>query len=246
MIAILLLFSVALGFAQPTELLKKANDQYAANKYAEAISIYESILGQGYVSGAVYFNLGNAYYKNGENSRAILNYERAKLLMPNDDDVKFNLELVNQFVVDNIEPLPRPFFVKWGQSMVNSHSSNGWAAYSLIAFVLMLAGAAGYFFFSSTGLKKVAFTVGIVMLVVSFSTYGCAKKQQTLLTRHNTAIVFAPTVTVKSSPNESGTNLFVLHEGVKVEIKEELNGWANIKLLDGNSGWIKKEVLEKI
>jgi len=242
---ILLLAVVALN-AQPAELLKKANELYSANKIQEAITSYESILKQGYESGALYYNLGNAYYKTDDKARAILYFERAKLFIPGDDDVQFNLELANQFVVDKINPLPRPFFVKWGQGIVNSQTANGWAVFSIVTFILLLVGAAGYIFLNSPGLKKISFVAAAVMLVFSLSTFGCASKQKSKITHRNHAIVFSPTVTVKASPDESGTSLFVIHEGVKIEIKEELSGWANIKLEDGNSGWVKKEVFERI
>lgn len=243
---ITLLFAFLVAFAQPEALLKQANDLYASNNFAEAIKTYESILGQGYESGTLYFNLGNAYYKNGNITRAIINFERAKLLMPADDDVQFNIDLANQFIVDKIEPLPRPFFVKWGISILNLYTTDGWARFSLITFILCLAGAIAYFFSVSPIIKKSAFIAAIVLIVLSISTFAMAKKQKAKIENRKEAIITVPTVTVKSSPDESGTNLFVLHEGVKVKLKEELGNWVNIKLEDGNSGWVNKDTFEKI
>ncbi len=233
-------------FSQPSAQMKEAERMYTANNYADAIKTYESILKQGYESAELYYNLGNSYYRNNEITKSILNYERAKMLAPNDEDIRFNLELANQFVVDKIEPLPRPFFVKWWHSLINSNSSGGWAKISIICFILALIGASGYIFASSINLKKISFITGIVMIVISAFSFGFAGKQKAGITNHKSAIVFTPTVTVKSSPDESGTDLFVVHEGLKVDIREELGNWYNIRIADGNSGWVKKINLEKI
>jgi tetratricopeptide (TPR) repeat protein len=232
--------------AQPENLLKEANNLYAANQFDKAIKVYENIVNQGLESSELYFNLGNAYYKNGQLTKAILYYERAKLLSPNDDAIQFNLDLVNQFVVDKIEPLPIPFFLKWGQSILNMFTSNGWAYINIFTFILMLV-LAGFFVFARTiQIKKSSFSLAIAFLALSLFSFVLAGKQNSKLTHRNSAIIFSPTVTVKSSPDESGTDLFVVHEGLKVEIKEEIGGWADIKLEDGNAGWVKKGVFERI
>jgi len=241
-----LLGGIIIAHAQPENLLKEANNLYTSNEFDKAIVAYEKIVNQGLESPELYFNLGNACYKKGELTKAILYYERAKLLAPNDEGIQFNLELVNQFVVDKIEPLPRPFFLKWGQSILNMFTSNGWAIISIITFILMLALAGLYVFASTMQLRKLSFMVAIVFLIISLLSFVLAGKQKAKLTHRNHAIIFSTTVTVKSSPDESGTDLFVIHEGLKVEIKEELGAWADIKLEDGNTGWVKKGVFERI
>jgi tetratricopeptide (TPR) repeat protein len=241
-----LLFGAFISNAQPEKLIKEANQLYASNEFAKAIIIYENLAGQGLESPELYFNLGNACYKNQELTKAILYYEKAKLLAPNDEEIQFNLDLVNQFVVDKIEPLPRPFFLKWGQSILNMFTSNGWAFISILTFICMLALAALYIFVRTLSLRKISFSAAIFFLLISLFSFVLAGKQKSKLTHRNHAIIFSTTVTVKSSPDESGTGLFVIHEGLKVEIKEELGNWADIKLEDGNTGWVKKGVFEKI
>jgi tetratricopeptide (TPR) repeat protein len=232
--------------AQPENLLKQANQLYASNEFAKAQKIYENLVGQGMESVELYFNLGNACYKNQELTKAILYYEKAKLLAPNDDEIQFNLDLVNQFVVDKIEALPRPFFLKWGQSILNLFNDNGWAFISILTFIFTLALAAFYIFARSLSLKKISFSAAIFFLIISLLSFTLAGKQKAKLTHRNHAVIFSTTVTVKSSPSESGTDLFVIHEGLKVEIKDELGDWADIKLEDGNTGWVKKGVFERI
>lgn len=232
--------------AEPSDSLQKANEYYVAEEFPKAITLYENILNEGYESAALYFNLGNAYYKNGILTSAILNYERAKLLAPNDEDIQFNLDLVNQFVVDKIEPLPRPFFVNWWQSLINLHTSNDWALISIAAFIVTLFFAVVYIFSRSVGLKKLGFTLAIIFLIASLFAFGFSGSQKMKIINRHHAIILSPTVTVKASPAESGTPLFVIHEGLKVEITEELGDWFEIKLADGNSGWLLKSTLEKI
>ena len=243
---LLLLLSFVTVKAAPADSLQKANELYAANEYAKAIQLYENILGQGHESAALYFNLGNAYYKEGEIAKAILNYERAKLLAPNDEDIQFNLELSNQFVVDKIDPLPHPFFVKWSSNLINLFTTDQWAKISVAGFILMLILGLTYLFSKTNTIRKLSFAFAIILLAVTIITFVFSAKQKSKLTSHNFAVIFSPTVTVKASPSESGTDLFVVHEGLKVQLVDELNNWLEIKLEDGNSGWVEKNVLERI
>lgn len=232
--------------AAPADSLQKANELYVANEYAKAIQLYEGIVTQGYESSTLYFNLGNSYFKNGEITKAILNYERAKKLAPNDDDIQFNLDLMNQFVVDKIEPLPRPFFVKGMENTINLFTSNQWAKISLTAFVLALLLVLTYLFSRMLTFRKLAFTFAIVVLAISIVSLILSAKQKAKLSQHNHAIIFAPTVTVKASPADGGTDLFVIHEGLKVQLIDNLNNWIEIRLDDGNTGWVQQGVLEII
>lgn len=232
--------------ASPVDSLKAANKAYAANEYEKAAEMYESILDSGYESAALYYNMGNAWFKNNNIPKAILNYERAKLLAPNNEDIQFNLELANQFVIDKIEPLPQPFFVNWGKQLINIFSSNQWAIISIAAFVFTLVLALVYLLSRRVVLRKIAFGVSVFFLIVAIATFSFSAKQKNRVANSNHAIIFNPTVTVKASPDEGGTDLFVIHEGLKVEIEQKLNNWVEIKIEDGNSGWVKNEVLEEI
>ena len=243
---IILAFTVSALSAQPNNLMKDAERYYTANDFANAIKTYESILKQGFESSELYFNLGNSYYKNNEIAKSVLNYERAKLLAPNDEDIQFNLDLVNQFVVDKISPMPRFIVTKWWQSLINMNSADGWGRISLIFFIIMLIAAAGYIFASSVSLKKTSFIAAIVLFTFCAFSFGFGSTQKTKISNRKGAVIFSSTVTVKSSPDESGTDLFVIHEGLKVEVKEVLSGWCNIKIADGSSGWVKQSTLEKI
>jgi len=242
---------VAILFAVSTsaqaDLLQKANEHYTKNEFKQAIDEYNKILMTNMESSEVYFNLGNAYYKTGQNTLAILNYERAKLLSPDDEDVNFNLQVANQHVVDAIQELPGIFIVRWWNSLVNSQTTDTWAVFSIVAFIAFLVLLGIYFFAKSGDIKRVAFGIGSLCLVFTIFSWSFAAQQKGRLVNHSYAIVIQPTVTVKSSPAETGTNLFVIHEGLKVKITDKLgDNWVEVKLGDGNKGWLLVESIERI
>lgn len=227
-------------------LLAKGNQLYTNQKYEEAIINYEKLRDTGVESSELYFNLGNAYYKAGQITPAILNYERAKRLDPNDTDIQFNLDLANQHVVDAIEELPRVFFVRWWNDMVNSKATDTWGMYSLFSFGLFLLLLALYVFSSNVNLRRLGFWFGIITLLFSVLTFGFAKKQKNQLNNHSYAIISQPRVTAKSSPSDTGTDIFLIHEGLKVKVVDQLGNWNEIRLADGNEGWIPAKSMEKI
>ena len=224
----------------------KANTLFQDGKFEEAKTGYLDILKTGVQSPELYYNLGNAYYKNGALAPAILNFERALLLSPDDIDIKYNLELANSQIVDKVTPLGE-FFVKgWITALRDSKSSDSWAIWAVITFFLVLA-AIGVFLFNNNSLyKRIAFFGGIALLCINLSAFAFASSQKNKITNRNYAIVYTASVTVKSSPDLTGSDLFVLHEGTKVKILNKLGSWAEIQLQDGNIGWMQIEGFEVI
>ena len=232
-------------FAQ-TELLQIAHENYSKQQYKQAIEEYNQILATNLEAPEVYFNLGNAYYKTGQYTLAILNYERAKLLAPDDEDIAFNLQIANQKVVDSIQELPGLFIVRWWNSIINSQTTDTWATFSIIGFIAFLVMLGFYFFAKTSDIRRITFWTGCFLIVFTIFTWSFAAQQKARLINHAYAIVMQPTVTVKSSPDAAGTNLFVIHEGLKVKITDKLGDWVEIKLADGNKGWLLAETIEKI
>jgi tetratricopeptide (TPR) repeat protein len=229
-----------------TQLWEKANTYYTTEEYQQAVSVYESILASGETSAKLYFNLGNAYYKTGDVNNAILNYERAKVLAPHDEDIEFNLQIANQYVVTKIEALPQPFFLRWRTSIENKYPTDTWAFISIGAFLIFLL-LLGLFLFSKTAsIKRLSFWIGIMAILFSGFTFSYAAKQKSKINKRNHAIVFCPRITVKSSPSQTGTDLFLIYEGLKIEITDSLNTWREIKLADGNQGWLPDSCIVKI
>ena len=239
-----ILFTAAV-FAQ-SDLVQKANEHYTKEEFQKAIDGYNQILMAGIESPEVYFNLANAYYKTKQYTLSILNYERAKLLAPDDEDIEFNLQVANQKVVDSIQDLPGIFIVRWWNALVNSQTTDTWAIISIFSFVVFLTMLGFYFFAKTSEVKRITFWSGCFLIVFTIFSYTFAAKQKSRLVNHTYAIVMQPTVTVKSSPSETGTNLFVVHEGLKVKITDKLGDWVEIRLADGNKGWLLTESVERI
>ena len=228
------------------QLEQQAEQAYAAGKYEEAIEVYQKILGEQLESANLYYNLGNCYYKLGENTKAILNYERALLLNPGDESVRYNLKMAQQAIVDKIEVLPELFLVRWYKALITTFSADQWGYFSVALFILFLLMAALFFYSRTRGMKKTGFVVGIIALCLMLTTLSFAFQQDKRMTQREFAIITAPSVTVKGAPDSSGTSLFLIHEGLKVQIIEVLGTWYNIRLADGNEGWVAQSDLERI
>ena len=224
----------------------EGDSAYIKEDYATAIQIYETLLKDGEAA-EVYYNLGNSYYKTGEIAKAVLNYERALLLQPGNGDIRANLEVARAKTIDKVEPIPEVFFVSWTKSLINSMSVDAWATWGIISFVLLIV--ALYFFIFSKQImqKKIGFISGIVFLVITVCSNLFASQQKENLVNRDEAIVMNPSVTVRSTPSESGTSLFILHEGRKVGIKDNsMKEWKEIRLEDGKVGWVPSSAIEVI
>ncbi len=234
------------------DLIKKGNSYYANSKYDSAIVLYKKALNfetknkTKYESAALYYNLANAYFRTNDIPNSILYYERAKLLDPSNEDIDFNLNLAQQQTVDKIESLPEFFLSRWIRSLINSFSSNTWALISMISFVLFLVLFSLFLFIRIMLVKKLSFFVGVLMFLVATVSFVFSHQQKQAITNREHAIVFAPTVTVKSSPDKTSTDLFILHEGTKIKITDEQDNWREIKLSDGKVGWLPVETMKVI
>lgn len=224
-------------------LLEKAASAYAARKFDIAIDIYESLLKNQGASADIYYNLGNAYFKNEKMAQAILNYERSLKLNPGDKDTRHNLELSKTKIVDQITPLGKFIFSRWYQSLFLSFSSNWWSIFSIVFALIFSICLVSYFLGRKRWIKKTCFYVGV--LAMFFAIFGIifANKSYQKIQQSDEAILFSLSVTAKSSPDQSGNDLFVLHEGVKVVIKSQLGDWCEVELEDGNVGWLQMKDL---
>lgn len=224
----------------------QGDSAYMRNDYASAIQIYESLLTKGEAA-EIYYNLGNSYYKTDDIAKAILNYERALLLQPGNADVRANLEIARSKTIDKVVSVPDIFFVTWTKSLINCLSVDAWAKLGVAFFILLLVSFSLFFFSKQIVWKKSGFIVGIVFLIFVVLSNVFASEQKTELMNRNNAIILSPSVTVRSTPSESGTSLFVLHEGHKIEIKDNsMREWKEIRLEDGKVGWVPASAIEVI
>ena len=243
---LLLLQIVSFSLTAQNTNLQSATEAYSAGEYAKAAELYENALSTLGESARIYYNLGNAYYKMNQIPSAILNYERALLLNPSDKDARFNLEIAKLQTVDKIDPVDRFFLSVWIESLQNMFGTNTWSKIGIAAFLLLISSLVLFFFSRKIILKKIGFYTGIVWLALTISANSFAYSQKQKLIDRNYAIIFAPTVTIKSSPDDSGNELFLLHEGTKVLIKTKLKEWSEIQIASGDVGWIKNSYLEMI
>ena len=224
----------------------EGDSAYVNSNYQEAIKIYESLLKQG-ESAELYYNLGNAYYRTENITRAVLNYERALLLSPGDGDIRFNLQIARSKTIDKIVPESEMFFVTWYRSLVNMMSVDGWGRLALVSLALVIVLFLVYLFSARVWLQKVGFFGGGALLLVFVLSNFFAWQQRHQLLYRQGAIVVAPSVTVKSTPAQNGTDLFILHEGTKVVITDgSMKNWREIRLADGKKGWIESKKIELI
>lgn len=229
------------------EVTKAEGDSaYMKNDFASAIQIYEALLKKGEAAD-IYYNLGNSYYKADNIAKAILNYERALLLQPGNADYRANLEVARSKTIDKMEAVPEIFFITWIKSLINSMSVNAWAICGIMCFILLIVSI--YFFVFSKQIlwKKIGFIAGILFLIFVILSNVFAAEQKDRLLNRNKAIVMSPSVTVRSTPSEGGTSLFVLHEGSKVNLKDSsMKNWKEICLDDGKVGWLPSSSIEII
>lgn len=239
---LLLLFPLAVQAVTKEE----ADSAYARQQYQQAIKAYEGLLQQG-VSAELYYNLGNAYYRTENITRAVLNYERALLLSPGDRDVRFNLQMARSKTIDKITPETEMFFVTWYRSLVNMMSVDGWAQTALAALALAIVLTLVYLFSERIWLRKVGFFGGILLVVVFLFGNLFAYQQEQQLIHRTGAIVISSAVQIKSTPAKNGTDLFILHEGTKVNITDDtMKGWKKVTVADGKEGWIETSQIEVI
>lgn len=244
---LLFIAALLLSFVSASAQTKaEADSAYVQERYEQAISLYNKLLKTG-ASASVYYNLGNAYYRTGDMAHAILAYERAYLMEPGDADIRFNLQLARTKTIDKIVPESEMFFITWFRQMIDWYSADQWGRAVVVCFALFVVSLLLYFFAGRMLWRKVGFGVGVCTLILAVLFHIFAYQQQQKLLVRTHAIVMSSSLTVKSTPSTSGTDLFVLHEGTKVEITDDtMKDWKEIRLADGKVGWVPVKTIERI
>lgn len=248
-VILLFLFLISSGiYSQDltSQYFDKGNSAYKSKQYDAAIENYTKIVAAGKENAVLYYNLGNAYYRQKNYPLAILNYEKALKISPGNQDTKYNLSLANSKIVDKIEVVPRIFYQRWWNAFLDLLSINAFTVLTIIFLTFSMLFWGIYLMNSKKTIRIISsWTAGsflaifILLLSASFQ-----KKEQ--LQNNTEAIVMTPTLNVKSSPDETSNDVFVIHEGTKVLLLDTIAGWQEIKIANGSVGWILKSDLKKI
>ena len=246
-IFIAFLFAAATAFCQsPMELAGQGDDSYRMGEYQAAIESYEAVLAAGQTSAELYYNLGNAYYREGQMAKAILNYERALHLKPNMSDAKENLALANSHITDRITVLPQLFIGRWIDALCTTVTPHAWRVIWLLLFAVLGIAVVLLRLGHNAAVRKAGLTgiivSAVLLIVATLLLIGSTKR----FNAHDEAIIMEQTITVKSSPEQQSVDKMLLHEGTKVDVLEELSGWYKIRIADGTTGWCQSESIERI
>ena len=243
----LLLAMICFGGTSAKAVTKNnADTEYQKGNYQQAIRDYEEILKNG-ESAEIYFNLGNAYYRTDNITKAVLNYERARLLSPGDDDINFNLQFARSKTIDKITPQSEMFFVTWYKSLVNFTSVDNWAKTGILCIVMALLLVLLYLFGPQLMLRKIGFFGGLAFFVIFLLSNLFAFQQKQALDNRTGAIIMTPSVNIKKTPAKNSADQFVLHEGTRVDIIDKgMTDWRCIRIGDGREGWIETKAIEEI
>ena len=248
---IALLLALPLGAqaaeSYPDSLWKAGVEAYSAGQWAEALGDWSDVAATGLRSKELYYNLGNAYFKTGETAQAILQYERALRQDPSDADVRYNLEFARSLTQDRIDEVPEFILRTWVRKVGYWMSSDGWAILSLVLLALGLGMLLLFLLGPTAGARRTGFFTGLAALLLALAAWGFARSQKADAERHDEAIVMRPVSSVTSSPSsDAAKSLFILHEGTKVKVLDEVSGYRDIELADGRRGWISSSDIEII
>lgn len=242
-----LLINTSLLMSQNVQsLFESANENYNKGNFKEGIQLYDSIVKTGFESPFVYFNLGNSYYKLADFTSAVYYFEKAIKLEPNNDDFKYNLALTNEKIVDKIEAVPEFAVRQWWNFILFSFSESQWMWINIITYSLFLIALIVFFISKSTQIRQWYISIVAILFVVAITSGFIGFRSFQEKNTHNTAIVFTPTVNIKSAPDQKSKTIFILHQGSKISILESNTNWRKIKIADGSIGWIMIEDIKVI
>ncbi|HOV11122.1 MAG TPA: tetratricopeptide repeat protein [Bacteroidales bacterium] len=246
LLVVIIIQGLHLSAADNKDIIARANQAYTEGKYAEAVELYQQLVKNNFQSSELFYNLGNAYFKTKDYPSALLYYEKAKKLNPSGEKIDFNINVANTKIIDKIEELPQPFYKRWLMGFRQSLSVDTWAIFSLIFLFVFFVAAAIFLVGNTITVRKIFFWVGLVFLMSTLISVINAFYQHRDFQTSREAIIFEPTVNVKSSPDEGSQDIFVIHEGSKVKITDKVGAWIEIRIANGSDGWVPESTVKII
>jgi tetratricopeptide (TPR) repeat protein len=244
---VFLLASLSAGAQQtPVETALSADKAFKENKFKQAIADYKKVIDMGYESANLYRSLGDAYFRSNDFAPAILYYEKSLRIDPNNETTEYNLRVAQSKIADKINPLPQPFYQRVWQGGQKLFNLDVWGIVIIIFFALLLVCTALFLLAAKPQYRRIAFWAGFLMLVMGIASSMLATASYQNKHARQEAIIFNPSVSVKSSPDDASTDIFVIHEGTGVEILDRIGDWYEIQISNGNTGWIRSSVLQII
>jgi len=231
------------GQAGAQYYFQKGNQAYRQEHYQEALQWYQKVLDLGLESAALYYNMGNCYYKLNKIGYAILYLEKAKKLAPRDADIAFNLDIVRLKTIDRVEALPEFFLMAWWNKLRHFWNLRQWTHIFLACWLSFFTFLVVYRLVSRPAVVRI-FRLGLWVLggiLVLTTIFLWSNIQEA---RHNhPAVVLASSVSAYSAPDSSSVEVFVIHEGLTVKVDDQHGEWVKIVLADGKQGWIRRKTL---
>ena len=233
------------SFNDVDSVFNQSNSLYNSNSFEQAIDGYKSILNKDINNGILYYNIGNCYYRLNDLGYARLFYEKAKLYNPTDRDVLHNIELVKAQLIDDIKSVPQFFLVKIINDINVKLNSSQWAYVVILALYLNLIFFLLFFFSKSVdarvnSLRSLLITIPILLITVFFLIYSNFDN------KYDTAVLVDLNAYVKTAPSMEADDYFIIHEGVKFQLIDEVDNWSRVLLSDGKDGWISNSTFLKI
>ncbi len=247
---LLLIFALAVAFphlalageqsakAKAEALMAEGNKDYQSQKYDSAVTAYHKVLDLGYIGTSVYYNIGDAYYREGKLGYAILYYEKALKLSPGDNDVIHNLEIANARTIDKVNTLPPFFLFQWWESFLGLLTVNGWTYTAYICLLLVLGSILLYFFAKRPGVQRASVFSGFISILLLVFTASVVAVTVNRALNVKYGVIVSPVVSVKLSPDQTSNDAFIVHEGLKVRELEQVGNWIEVRLADGKEGWV--------
>ncbi len=226
--------------------LEQANKLYQNEEYQKALEVYQEVFRSGYESAELYYNIGNCYYRKGEIGNAILFYEKALKLNPDDEDINYNLSIAKAHTVDKINEVPKMFLVEWWENLLSWFTLNQWSIITAIGYLITIIGFALYFLANTFSARKLGFYLGVAFLSFSILLGITLASKYNYENSVEYGILLEKSITAKQSPDENSTDAFLIHEGVKFSIEDEFENWVKIRLADGKVGWLPSNTFGKI